>query len=252
MAAIALADKQYDRCSDFLKAALTAQPAHLDIRALYTYFSVEVNNLAGAKEFAVATLKDHNKTDTYAMSAMAHLLYQQARDSRASKPEEVKERLSRFYRANEAFDRVLQLDPTCAYAASGIAIALAENNLGSKVPTGQANLASNEAAQRSKNLRDALSILNKVREVANNGNVYVNIGLCHFQREEFERAIESVSNGCLLQAMRDADILANVTSSKLPILATIATSTCRRSCIYREHAFTRQRGTSPLPYFRML
>lgn len=198
LAALALSDKQHERCSDYLKAALTAQPNHLDVRALYVYFLIEVGNPAAAKDFAVMTLKDFNKVDAYALSAMAHLLYQQARESRGSKAEDLRDRTSRYYRACEAFDRVLQLDSNNAYAAQGLAIALAESNMGSKVSPGQATnsalLASNEAAQRARNLRDALTIFTKVRESVSDGNVYVNIGLCHFQREEWERAIESVSH----------------------------------------------------------
>lgn len=193
MAAIALGQKQHDRCSDFLKAALTARPDHLDIRALYVHFLIEVGNPSAAKDFAVMTLKDFSKTDTYALSAMAHLLYQQARENRGMKPEDLKERSTRFYRACEAFDRVLQLDAENAYAAQGLAIALAENNIGSLHAAGPAHAAHNDATQRTRNLRDALTILTKVRESVNDGNVYVNIGICHFLREEFERAIESVS-----------------------------------------------------------
>lgn len=186
---------------DFLKAALTAQPGHLDIRALYTYFLMEMGNPSAAKDFAVMTLKDYSKVDTYAMNAMAHLLYNQARENRDTKPEAIKDRTSRYFRACEAFDRVLQLDPNCAYAAHGIAIALAEGNLGGKALNGATGT---EAAQRSRNLRDALGILTRIRETSGNaaidgrnsgGNVYVNIGLCHFLRDEYERAIEAVSNG---------------------------------------------------------
>jgi RNA polymerase-associated protein CTR9 len=189
-----LAEKQPERCSDLLKAALTARPDHLDIRALYVYFLSEVGNLPAAKDFAVTTLKDFNKLDTYALSAMAQLLYSQARESRGQKPEDVKDRTSRYYRACEAFDKVIQLDPHNSFAAQGIAIALAENNLGGKAPMGQASsLASSESAQRARNLRDALTIFTKVRETVNDGNAYVNIGLCHVQRDEWERAIESAS-----------------------------------------------------------
>lgn len=192
LAALALADKHHERCSDFLKAALTAQPGHLDLRALYVYFLVEIGNYAAAKDFAVMTLKDFNKTDVYALCAMSHLLYQQARENKDPKPDAVKDRMSRFFRACEAFDRVLQLDPTCLFAAQGLAIALAENNLGGTSAAPGSNTAVQVNHQKARNLRDALSILAKVRESANDGNVYVNIGLCHFMREEFDRAIESV------------------------------------------------------------
>lgn len=201
LALLALKNRQHERCVDYLKAALTAQPGHLDVRALYTYFLMEIGNPSAAKDFAVMTLKDYSKVDTYAMNAMAHLLYNQARENRDTKPEAVKDRTSRYFRACEAFDRVLQLDPNCSYAAQGIAIALAEGNLGGK---GQRDtMSGNDVAQRSRNLRDALSILTKIRETSSNasaddkasgGNVYINIGLCHFLRDEYERAIEAVRN----------------------------------------------------------
>lgn len=141
------------------------------------------------------TLKDFSKTDIYALSAMATLLYSQARESRDTRPEGVKDRVSRFYRAVEAFDRVLQLDPHNYYAAQGIAIALAENHLGSSkmiaASGATASLASTEAAHRQKNLKDALRIFARVRETANDGNVYVNIGLCYYLDDQYEKAIES-------------------------------------------------------------
>ena len=206
---LALRNRQHERCVEFLKAALTAQPSHLDIRALYTYFLMEIGNPAAAKDFAVMTLKDYSKVDTYAMNAMAHLLYNQARENRDTKAEAIKDRTSRYFRACEAFDRVLQLDPSNAYAAQGLAIALAEGNLGGKTVNGAAGT---EAAQRSRNLRDALSILTKIRETSNSapidgrtsgGNVYINIGLCHFLRDEYERAIEAVGTHSDLKGRLD-------------------------------------------------
>lgn len=193
---------------------------------------MEIGNPSAAKDLAVMTLKDYSKVDTYAMNAMAHLLYNQARENRDTKPEAVKDRISRYFRACEAFDRVLQLDPNNAYAAQGLAIALAEGNLGGKGLNGAAATPGNEVAQRSRNLRDALSILTKIRETlatgaaeskTSGGNVYINIGLCHFLRDEYERAIEAVC----AEGYKTEGKLTVLDSSRRPSIASSLAETLR-------------------------
>jgi len=56
-----------------------------------------------------------------------------------------------------------------------------------------------EAQKRIKNTRDALDVFAKVRESINDGSVYFNMGHCYYARDEFDRAIESVSvHSCIV------------------------------------------------------
>ncbi|KAI8460329.1 hypothetical protein BY996DRAFT_8683817 [Phakopsora pachyrhizi] len=92
----------------------------------------------------------------------------------------------------------LQLDPQCAFAAHGLAIALEEHALGPGGPaaynTNPISSASESSVLRVKNLCDSIAILNKVREALNDGRVYVNLGHCHYLRDKFERSIENTAS----------------------------------------------------------
>ncbi|CAH7670136.1 pol II transcription elongation factor [Phakopsora pachyrhizi] len=192
-----LSERNFDKTNSLLKEALTSQTGNGELRALYTYFLIESNQLKQARDFAVATLKDHDKQDIYALCASGTLLYTQARENKQQGPEAAFDRASKFFRSTEFFEKALQLDPQCAFAAHGLAIALAEHALGPGGPAAyNANpisSASESSVLRVKNLRDSITILNKVREALNDGSVYVNLGHCHYLRDEFERSIENYS-----------------------------------------------------------
>lgn len=173
-----------------LKEALTAFPASAELRALYTFFLVETAQSRAARDFARATLKEHNKHDLYALCAVGMLQYLDARELRGND----RDRNDKFARAAEFYDKALSLQPTCAFAAHGLAISIAEGTIG----TGSEAVAGATAGQadtagKAKNSRDALAILTKVKESVNDASVYINLGHVHFVREEFDRAIESVS-----------------------------------------------------------
>lgn len=102
------------------------------------------------------------------------------------------ERARVYVRAAEYFEKALLLDPSCAFAAQGLAIGISEGTIGTGIPV-VPGVPVEEHAVRSKNSRDALTILTKLKDAINSGSVYVNIGHCHFVREEWEKAIESVS-----------------------------------------------------------
>ncbi|EPQ57686.1 hypothetical protein GLOTRDRAFT_127515 [Gloeophyllum trabeum ATCC 11539] len=176
---------------DLLKQALSSQNNNMNLRAYYTYFLVNSTSSKVTKEFIFATLKDHDKHDLYSLCAAGWIQYNQARESREQGSKAIEERRQGFRRSAEFYEKALQLDPTCAFAAQGLAIVTAEDALGSLaggVPPGSS---SDEAQRRFKNARDALDIFAKVRESINDGSVYVNIGHCHYVRDEFDRAIES-------------------------------------------------------------
>lgn len=191
---MALKTRDFARADGYLKEALESQPDNVDLRALYTYFLVESNQVKFARDFVTVTLNKHDKSDVYGMCAYGSLVYTQARENKQSGAEAAHDRNVKFLRAAECFDKALQLDAHCTFAAQGIAIALAENVLAG-TPAGLATTQANgqaEAALRIKNTRDALSILIKVRESLSDASVYINLGHCHYARDEFERAIENV------------------------------------------------------------
>jgi RNA polymerase-associated protein CTR9 len=183
---------QLERAHSYLKEALTSQPSSPELRALYTYFLVETGSSRMARDFSRATLKEYNRYDIYALCASGLITYTEARESKDPSKEGAKERHRQFVRAAEFYDYALDKSPQCAFAAQGLAIAIAENTLGTGVEVTANTPALSTAAQTAKNTRDALTILTKVKESVNDGSVYVNIGHCHFLREEWERAIESV------------------------------------------------------------
>lgn len=175
---------------ELLKQALATQNTNLNLRASYTSFLLQ-HNVKGAKDFVFATLKDHERHDVYSLCAAGWILYSQSRDSRDPNPKMVEERKRNFQRAVEAYHKALQVDPLCAVAAQGLAIAIAEDALGTL--SGQLPVsAADDAQRRLKNSREALDVFAKIRETLNNGSVYVNMGHCYYARDEFDRAIESV------------------------------------------------------------
>lgn len=137
-----------------------------------------------------------NRYDVYANCALGVLSYARGRENKDLSKAGLKEQQLRFQRAGEFFEQAIKVDNHCAFAAQGLAIAIAEGRLGTGIPellTGAENPKLTEIADRAKNARDALTILHKVKDSINSGGVYVNIGHCHFLRDEWERAIESVS-----------------------------------------------------------
>lgn len=179
---------QINEAHDLLKQALTSQSANLNLRAFYIYFLLQIHQYKPAKEFAYATFHDHEKYDVYTLCATGFIMYYQARESRDPAPEALKARKQNFMRAAEMYEKALSLDPTCAIAAQGLAIIIAEDALGVFGATGNPP---NDPTVRSKNARDALDIFTKIRESVPDGSVYANMGHCYYSRDEYERAIES-------------------------------------------------------------
>ncbi|CAA7261853.1 unnamed protein product [Cyclocybe aegerita] len=176
---------------DILKQALSSQNSNLNLRAYYTYFLVHTNAAKVAKEFVYATLKDHDRHDIYSLCASAWIIYQQARESREVSTKGIEERKKNFQRSADFYEKALQLDPTCAFAAQGLAIVTAEDALGTMGGALSRTPGVDEGQKRLQNAREALDIFIKVRESVNDGSVYFNIGHCYYARDEFDRAIES-------------------------------------------------------------
>ncbi|GAA6004613.1 hypothetical protein JCM11491_002168 [Sporobolomyces phaffii] len=191
----------WDAAHNHLKEALTSQPFSPELRALYTYFLFETFQHRQARDFARSTLKELSRHDLYALCASGVISYLEARENKHDSKDAQRDRQARYVRAAEFFDKALQLDPMCAVAAQGLAIALAEGALGNAADPGAgaaaaangttASAATQDAQARQRNARDALLILTKVKESVNDASVYVNIGHCHIARDEFERAAEN-------------------------------------------------------------
>ena len=189
---------QYNDAHELLKQTLASQPKDLNIRAYYTYFLIHSNMIKFAKDFVFLTLRDFEKYDVYSLCAAGWLQYHQARETRDPSPEGIKDRRRGFQRSAEFYEKALQLDPLCAIAAQGLAIVVAEDALGT-LGGALGPIAADEGQKRVQNAREALDIFAKVRESINDGSVYTNMGHCYFARDEFDRAVESVSGWSFLR-----------------------------------------------------
>jgi RNA polymerase-associated protein CTR9 len=175
--------------ASLVKLASHAHPKDLNVRAFASYFALASDQVPinDARTFVHGTL-NVDRTDVHALCAAAWMNYHMARENRSA-PEP--ERRKRYKNAVDLYKQALGFDPTCAVAAQGLAIMIAEDVIGSAVVPGQPQ---EEARLREVNLRDALGIFTKVRESIVDGSVYCNMGHCYFLREEYDRALECVSN----------------------------------------------------------
>ncbi|KAK7006015.1 Tetratricopeptide repeat protein 1 [Favolaschia claudopus] len=187
----ALTLNRHNEAHDLFKQALAAQGSNLNVRAYYTYFLIQSNLPKPAKDFVFATLKDNDKHDVYSLCAAGWIMYQQSRESRDTSTKGTEERRRGFQRSAEFYEKALQLDPMCAFAAQGLAIVTAEDALGSLSGGPMPGSGVDEVQKRLKNAREALDVFAKVRESINDGSVYFNMGHCYYARDEFDRAIES-------------------------------------------------------------
>ncbi|KAJ7140486.1 RNA polymerase II-associated protein [Mycena crocata] len=182
---------RHNDAHELLKQALAAQNSNLNVRAFYTYFLIQANLPKPAKDFVFATLKDHDKHDVYSLCAAGWIMYHQSRESRDTSSKGTEERRRGFQRSAEFYEKALQLDPLCAFAAQGLAIVTAEDALGALSGVAPAASNADETQKRLKNAREALDVFAKVRESIHDGSVYFNMGHCYYARDEFDRAIES-------------------------------------------------------------
>lgn len=185
---------RHNDAHELIKQSLASQASNLNLRAFYTYFLIQSNLPKPAKDFVFATLKDHDKHDVYSLCAAGWIMYHQSRESRDASPKGSEERRRGFRRSAEFYEKALLLDPLCAVAAQGLAIVTAEDALGSLGGGVPPVSGAEEAQKRLKNAREALDVFAKVRESINDGSVYANIGHCYYARDEYDRAIESVSS----------------------------------------------------------
>lgn len=143
--------------------------------------------------------------DVYTIAAQATSYYHRARES---KGDEV-ERKKAFLRSAEAFGHALAMDPSCSFAAQGLAISIAEDNLpSSKKKAGDAAAATES---RSRAFDVALSIFNRIKDSLPGTSVLVNSAHCHFGRGEEERAVETYLAASAMHGDKDVQILLYLT-----------------------------------------
>lgn len=157
-----------------IKRLIETDSDNLDVRAYFGWYLGRQKwnktlNDDPEQRHHTHTLKYFDKHDRYSLTAMGNIHLRMARESRPTTDAEREKRQKIYEKAVEFFDKALQLDSKNAYAAQGIAIALAENKQHAK----------------------ALLILSKIRETLKNESVYINMGHCLTEMKQYSRAIES-------------------------------------------------------------
>jgi RNA polymerase-associated protein CTR9 len=156
-----------------MKEMLERDPSNLDVRALYGWFLNRTKRRTPIFAEDVEqrhnkhSLIDYDKHDTYVYTSMGNICLAIAREMRSDKDREPRRR--NYDKAVEFFERALSFDPRNAYAAQGIAIALAEDR---------------------HDLATAVQILTSVRETMRDGTVHLNLGHAFTELKQFNRAIE--------------------------------------------------------------
>ena len=166
-----------------VKECLQADESNMTTRSVYTDLLITSGHYREALSFTTQTLK-YDRSDPATFCALGWIHFSLGREAKS--PQEVAARTKEWLRSAEAYQRALDLDPTCASAAQGLAIALAEDSLlikGSAVVDGQ----------RQKIAGQALGIFSRIADSITDGSVNVNMGHCYFTRGDEEKAIQSVS-----------------------------------------------------------
>jgi RNA polymerase-associated protein CTR9 len=205
----------YQRSTDSkqLRELFDRDPANLDVRALYGWFLNRTKKRTpqfaedAEQRHNKHTLVDYDKHDTYVFTSMGNICLSIAREMR--RDEDRDRRRKTYERAVEFFERALGFDGRNAYAAQGIAIALAEDR---------------------RDLSTAVQILTSVRETMRDGTVHLNLGHAFTELKQFTRAIEHyeaalapgsrdrVSEATVLSALGRAWYLKGRTDKSLPAL----------------------------------
>ncbi|KAI9824754.1 MAG: hypothetical protein M1832_001581 [Thelocarpon impressellum] len=169
------------------------EPGNLEVRALYAWFlsrsKKRTANIAEDSEqrHHKHTLQHHDKHDRYALTGMGNLFLATAREMRRESESDRDKRRKMYEKAVEFYDKALLLDARNAYAAQGIAIALAEDR---------------------KEHAAALQIFSKVRETVKDSSVLISLGHSHAELKQYARAIENYEGAVAKDRAHDPQILA--------------------------------------------
>ncbi|KAK9479314.1 hypothetical protein V1514DRAFT_291716 [Lipomyces japonicus] len=160
-----------------VQALVETESGNLEVRALHGWYlhqhqrkrpaAKSINDDIEQRHYK-HTLQYYDKHDLYSLTSMGNIFLSAAREMRVSNEADADRRRKTYERAVEFFDKALQLDSGNAYAAQGIAIALAEDKKYSK----------------------AASIFGKIRETLNDVSSYINLAHCLAELKNYGRAIE--------------------------------------------------------------
>ena len=173
----------------YLKECLKADETSTTLRTVYTDFLISMGSLKEALAFTSQTLK-YDKPDPATFCALGWIHFALGREAKSST--ELAARPKEYLRSAEAYNRALEMDPKCATAAQGLAIALAEDTLALK--TGSSLAVGDEIKQRHRLAGQALGIFSRLNDSIVDGSVSINMGHCFFARQEEEKAIQAVSD----------------------------------------------------------
>lgn len=158
------------------------------LRAQITHHLISQEKWKEASDFASQTRRA-NQDDVHALCALGAYHYHVARESKASEADRARD----FVRSAEAYNRALEVDPKCAIAAQGLAIAIAEDNLPPRRAGANGASESQGPVVKAKSLDMALGIFTRIRDCVPDRSVLINIGHCYSFKGDEEQAIEAVS-----------------------------------------------------------
>ncbi len=171
-----------------LKEANLSQPNDMQLRGYVSHHLFRQGEWQTLGSFAKQSRK-MNGDDVHTWCVLGACHYHDGRESKAPHLDRLKE----FCRSAEAYNQALAADPSCAVAAQGLAIAIAEDAMATKA----SELLGGEDMAKSTRIRNAdasLAIFSRVKDSLGDGSVHVNSGHCYFIKGDEERAIESVSD----------------------------------------------------------
>ncbi|KAF2114983.1 hypothetical protein BDV96DRAFT_621952 [Lophiotrema nucula] len=166
---------------------------NLEVQALFAWYvgksKKKTTNIAEDQEQRQYkyTLQKYEKHDRYALTGLGNIYLQIAREMRRDTEQDKQKRSHTYTKAVEFFDKVLQLDPKNAYAAQGIAIAMAEDK---------------------RDYSAALQIFNKIKDTIKDHTVFMNLGHTYCEIKQYSRAIENYETALAKDRARDPTILA--------------------------------------------
>ncbi|KAK0553766.1 protein required for normal CLN1 and CLN2 G1 cyclin expression [Tilletia horrida] len=236
--------KDRQTATSLFREALQSDPSNLDARAAFVCFLAgelpgsptppqwnAIKDLSsqlfcgptpqGIKIFgtpaAAKQAQDEGRKDPFMLSSLGWAYYQIALHT-SSGPNWRAERSKGVHRAADLYDKALEQDPRCAFAAQGMAILLAEDILGDLASQAAQSPAAQAGAQgrmggkeitpkelaaanailpvadpelrKRKGAELALGVLSKLREVRDDGSVFVCMGHALMNKDENERALK--------------------------------------------------------------
>ncbi|KAF2446043.1 TPR-like protein [Karstenula rhodostoma CBS 690.94] len=176
LAYIALRQQPTEEGPKAVKDLVKSHEDNLEVRALYGWYANKSKKRGvpfaedQEQRHYKHTLQKFDKHDTYSLTGMGNIHLAIAREMRRDTEQDKEKRRKMYERAVEFFNKVLELDPRNAYAAQGIAIAMAEDR---------------------KEHSTSLQIFMKVKDTLKDFNVYMNLGHTYGELKQYARAIEN-------------------------------------------------------------